>query len=132
MEEPLGARPFLEQSISPEEQLRVTAKPDDGSGFVVLHLAGDLDLYTAGVLREQLLSRLQDGTSGVVIDLTELGFLGSAGLAELVSAQDTATRNDVRLMLVASSRNVLRPLEVTGLRSTFRVYETVPAALAEV
>jgi anti-sigma B factor antagonist len=131
MNEPGRTSAVPEPSVPPEDQLRVTVKPYT-TGVVVLHLAGDLDLYTSGVLRDQLTPELSNDRTGIVLDLTEVSFLGSAGLAELVSAQATATRNSVRLGLVASGRNVLRPLEVTGLRKTFQVFETLEAALREV
>jgi len=52
----------------------------------------------------------------VVLDLSEVSFLGSSGLAVLVEARDQAQQGGHALRLVCSSRIVLRALEATGLR----------------
>jgi anti-anti-sigma factor len=121
-----GAPP--EPTPSPEDHLQISIEPER-SGAVVAHVSGDLDLYTSGLLHERLWPHLEH-TAVVVIDLTGVSFLGSAGLAELVAAQDAATRNGVRIRLVAAGHTVLRPLEVTGLRSTFELFDSVEAALS--
>jgi anti-sigma B factor antagonist len=96
---------------------------------VVVRLRGDLDLLTAPLLREALRPLIHEpGT--VLVNLTGVGFLGSAGLAELAGAQDGATGNGARLALVASGRAVVRPLEVTGLAELFQIFDSEDAALA--
>jgi anti-sigma B factor antagonist len=130
MNDPARTGALPDPTPSPEDHLQVAVEPSR-SGAVVVHVSGDLDLYTAGLLHERLWPQLEH-TAVVVIDLTDVAFLGSAGLAELVAAHDVATRNGVRIRLIASGHAVLRPLEVTGLRSAFAVFETLEAALPEV
>jgi len=65
----------------------------------------------------------------VVLDLTEVTFLGSAGLAVLGAAKDQVERNGKTLKLVCGSRIVTRALEATGLLSLFEVADGVPEAL---
>jgi len=97
----------------------------------VLRLHGDLDMRTARLLRDEL-SPLLDGEQfqTVVVDLTGIGFLGSAGLSELVASNEAAADGGVTLLLVADSRTVLRPLEITGLDSLFRIFPSTSSALA--
>ena len=97
---------------------------------VVLNVTGEIDLLTANVLGERLREPLDPASRMLVLNLTGGSFLGSAGLAEIVSASQTGSDRGARLVLVATNRAVLRPLEVTGLLSLFTVYETVDAALA--
>lgn len=130
MNDPARTGALPESTPSPEDHLQVTAEPD-GPGVVVVHVTGDLDLYTASVLHERLWPHLEQNDM-VVIDLSGVAFLGSAGLSELVAAHDTATRNGVRIRLVATGHAVLRPLEVTGLRTAFDIVDSVEAALREV
>jgi anti-anti-sigma factor len=100
---------------------------------VVIRASGDLDMLTAGAFHEALWPRFAAaGERTIVLDLSGIGFLGSAGLAELVAARDTVSGKGVSLVLVASARSVLRPLEVTGLLPLFQVFESVEAALREV
>jgi anti-sigma B factor antagonist len=121
----------VRETVAPEDRIQIAveqAAPD----VAVLRLTGDLDLLTAGVLHDRLWPHLDRANSAIVLDFTQVGFLGSAGLSELVAANDTATRGGVRLFLVASSRTVLRPLEITGLRPLFQVFDSVEAALRQV
>lgn len=102
-----------------------------GDGAVVLHVAGEIDLLTANVLGERIREQLQPANRVLVLDLAGVTFLGSAGLAEIVSASQAGADQGAKVLLVATNRAVVRPLEVTGLSSLFTVYETVDAALAD-
>lgn len=126
--EPDESHPLVE-TVAPEDRIQVGVS-QVASDVAVVALSGDVDLLTAGVLHDRLWPHLRAGNSAVVLDLTGVDFLGSAGLSELVAAREAATRTELRLLLVASSRVVLRPLEITGLRSLFAIYDTVAAALA--
>ncbi|MFL6142917.1 MAG: STAS domain-containing protein [Labedaea sp.] len=101
-------------------------------GVVVLGVTGEVDLLTASVLGERLREQLDSASRVLVLDLSSVSFLGSAGLAEIVSASQAGTDRGARVLLVATGRAVLRPLEVTGLLSLFTVYDTVESALASV
>ena len=114
----------------PEEPLRIEIM-QASPGLVVLSLSGDLDLLTSPLLHERLWPLLEQPDGRVVVDLNEVGFLGSAGLAELAAAHDTGARQDVRIVLVASTRAVLRPLEVTGLNAQFPIFDSVESALRD-
>jgi anti-sigma B factor antagonist len=77
-------------------------------------VVGEIDSSSAPLLRE-LLDTLFEGTlSDLVIDLAAVTFLDSAGLCVLAAAHRRAG-SDVRLRVLASSRAVIRPLQITGL-----------------
>src|SRR5713226_6479068 len=52
----------------------------------VLRLAGDLDFRTAGPTRTALLQALGQASTGLVVDLSAVGFIDSSGLAVLYEA----------------------------------------------
>lgn len=117
----------LNETPPASQQLDVAVdRPRDG--VVVLHVAGEVDLLTAAALGEHIRAHL-DPSRVLVLDLSGVSFLGSAGLAEIVSTSQEGTESGSRLMLVATSRAVLRPMEVTGLLALFPVYPSVEAAL---
>lgn len=113
-----------------ERQIQVLAEQAEPE-VVVLRVAGEIDLLTAGVLRERLREEIDPANRAIVLDLTEVTFLGSAGLSEIVSAARAGADNGMTICLVATNRAVLRPLEITGLLSLFTVCDTVDAALRE-
>ena len=65
----------------------------------------------------------------LVLDLSDVTCLGSAGLAVLVAAKDGADARGHTLRLVCGSRIVTRALEATGLLTLFDVADGVPQAL---
>ena len=86
-------------------------------------VVGEVDTFTAPVLRASLDTQLEQQPTALVIDLCGVQFLGSAGLAVLVETQKSARSRDVGLRLVANTRAVTRPLEVTGLIDLFTIAE---------
>lgn len=104
---------------------------DHGRDAQVVHVFGEIDTVTAPLLQERLDQHLPH-ISLLVLELSAVTFLGSAGLAVLVAARDDAERHGHRLRLVCGSRIVTRALEATGLLDLFDVAEGVPEALRPV
>lgn len=99
----------------------------DGDGTVTVTVVGEVDTFTAPVLRASLDEQLLQQPTDLVIDLSGVQFLGSAGLAVLVETQKSARASDVPLRLVAATRAVTRPLEVTGLIDLFTIVDGTTA-----
>ncbi|BBG00252.1 MULTISPECIES: STAS domain-containing protein [Pseudonocardia] len=97
-------------------------------GAVVVHVHGEIDTMTAPVLTERLADQIPSA-SLLVVDLSRVTFLGSAGLAALVEAKEKTAGADRRLRLVCGSHAVTRALEATSLLSLFDVADGVPEAL---
>jgi anti-anti-sigma factor len=116
--------PTETEILSPESFTLETS--DEGSTHVV-HTSGEIDILSAPALRAALLPALETAEK-VVLDLSEVSFLGSSGLAVLVEARDHAQRSGHHLRLICSSRIVLRALEATGLRDLFDVVTDQPDA----
>ena len=94
------------------------------NGAVTVTVVGEVDTFTAPVLRSSLDSQLEQSPRELVIDLSGVQFLGSAGLAVLVETQKAARSRDVALRLIATTRAVTRPLEVTGLIDLFTIADS--------
>jgi anti-sigma B factor antagonist len=78
-------------------------------------VAGEIDCSTAPRLAAGLESALATGPAELVVDLSEVSFLDSAGLHALVTAHTAAGRLGVRMRVLVATRAVLRPIQVTGL-----------------
>jgi anti-sigma B factor antagonist len=100
------------------------------SGAVVLRVSGEIDLVTAPRLEESVTRVLAQRPEILVVDLTDVHFLASAGLSVLVAAHNQAGENtDMRL--VASGSATLRPMELTGLAQALQLYPTLREALTD-
>jgi anti-sigma B factor antagonist len=87
-----------------------------GAGAVVRVTAvGEVDSTSAPVLREHLDALLDGDVREFTVDLGQVTFLDSAGLCVLAAAHRRAVRQDVTMRVLASSRAVIRPLQITGL-----------------
>lgn len=95
----------------------------------VLTVTGEIDMGTSPQLRSALSRVLDDVGSALIVDLSAVEFLGSSGLAVLVETHDAAAGRGIALRLVCRSREVVRPLEATGLTELFEVHPDLDAAL---
>jgi anti-sigma B factor antagonist len=95
-----------------------------GDGSVVVTVAGELDTLTAPDLRAALDGALADPTCRrLVLDLSGVTFLSSAGLSVLVTTREDTRARSIELQLagLTGNRAVRRPLELTGLIDLFNV-----------
>jgi anti-sigma B factor antagonist len=88
---------------------------------VTVSVVGEVDAFTAPMLRSVADTQLKRHPSELVLDLRGVRFLGSAGLAVLVETQTSADARGIPLRLIATTRPVTRALEVTGLIDLFTV-----------
>jgi anti-sigma B factor antagonist len=99
-------------------------------GAVVLVVDGEIDTLTAPPMERAVGEMFADPRDDVlVIDLSEVTFLASSGLAVLIRAAHRAAERNLRLRLVTRSRAVRRPVEVTGSDRLFDMHQDVAVAL---
>ena len=88
----------------------------DGAGFTRVTLNGELDLATAPKLADAL-ADIPDSTVVVILDLSELTFMDSAGLHVILTARNRLADVGRRLMLVPGGQQVQRVFELTSTKS---------------
>jgi anti-sigma B factor antagonist len=89
---------------------------------VVLAVRGEIDTLTAPAFTAAIEELLTSSGKVLVMDLTEVRFLSSSGLAAMISAAHRAEDRGIRLRLVITSRAVRRPLEITGTAALFELH----------
>lgn len=124
-----GAARAPSRKLPPGPDLLVVRLERDGPVGIV-RVSGDVDVVTAPQLQQSVNHALAGKPELLVLDLTGVTFLGSAGIAVLISAQDGQARHRTGVRVVADTPVVLRPLQVLGLTTVLAVYPTLPAALA--
>ena len=98
---------------------------------VIARVFGSVDLLTAPALRTCVNDHV-GSPAGLVLDMTGVNFLAASGLTVLADTDRRARQDNLAWGLVASTRPVLRPLEVLGLDEALPTYESVPDAVAAV
>lgn len=95
----------------------------------VLTLAGELDLHTAGTLREALSPLVADGDGSLIVDLTGIVFIDSTALGVLVAAAKQLRGRGAELVVATDDPRLRKLLEITGLLGTFGYERTLAEAV---
>ncbi|MEV4463545.1 STAS domain-containing protein [Micromonospora echinofusca] len=97
----------------------VTCVDRDG-GTTRLRLAGELDLSTAPELNAAIDQLVDAGERRLLVDLTELAFCDSTGIAAFVRGDNRVAADGGWLRLTGATGRVDRVLQVTGLAEVLR------------
>ncbi|PSK93800.1 anti-sigma B factor antagonist [Murinocardiopsis flavida] len=111
----------------PERSLTLTVEHLGPRALVVLP-----DLVDAASQRsvgEQVLAALDASGGSLIIDMSDVTFIDSAGLGVLISAHRRARESGAGLAVVAEHPIVLYMLEIAGADQLFTVYPSVHDAL---
>lgn len=120
----------MSDSDSSVESFRVDS--DRQGGAAVLTVVGDLDLSTATVLQGAVDTARDENPDALIIDLTGVGFLASAGMSVLVNAHKTAQGHGIEFAVVATGAATARPLQLVGLDEILGLHGTLDSALADI
>jgi anti-anti-sigma factor len=96
----------------------------------VVTATGEIDLTNAEGLRDALLSALNAGALGLVVDMTATTFIDSAGVTALVRASRRATATEATVRLAVIAPAVLRVLNLVGIDQLIQVHPSVADAVA--
>ncbi len=96
----------------------------------VVAVGGEIDVYTAPKLREQLVDLVNDGRYHLVVDMEGVEFLDSTGLGVLVGGLKRVRAHDGSLRLVCTQERILKIFRITGLTKVFPIHDTVSEAVA--
>jgi anti-anti-sigma factor len=96
----------------------------------VVTATGEIDLTNAEGLRDALLSALNAGALGLVVDMTATTFIDSAGVTALVRASRRATATEATVRLAVIAPAVLRVLNLVGIDQLIQVHPSVTDAVA--
>ena len=97
-------------------------------GTVVVAFAGDVDLEHSPKAREILLDQV-GRRRRVLVDLSDVEYIDSSGIASLVEAFQKAKKTGISFALAAPNPAALRVLELARLDRVFRIFATVEEGL---
>jgi anti-sigma B factor antagonist len=92
----------------------VTLEPQIDEGGRVVRIGGELDLASRDLVEPEVLAAIAHG-GPVTIDLTDLTFCDSSGIALLLAAREKATAEDVALTIEHVRSSLARVLALTGV-----------------
>jgi anti-sigma B factor antagonist len=109
----------------------ITTSVAHREGVAVVSVGGEIDLSTAPAFEAAITGALDDDPPVLVIELSEVSFMASAGLRILAATHEKASKS-ARVAIVANSPATNRPMELTGLDKVMSMYPTLDDALSAV
>ncbi len=98
--------------------------------MTILDISGDIDLANSPAMRKVLLGEIKDKrTPKVLLNLINVRYIDSSGIASLVEGLKAARDNGARLILYGLSLSVREVLELSRLQKIFEIYDTEEKAL---
>lgn len=110
--------------------LKINARSIDGNTSLI-SLEGEVDVYTAPRLKEQIVSLLDSNVTHIVVDLTSVEYLDSTALGVLIGGLKRLRERDGSLDLICPNPRAKRIFEITGLDKIFDIYATEGEALGK-
>lgn len=110
--------------------ISVPARESDGAPYTLVALAGEVDATNCQHLREVLEKEVTAQPRNLIVDLSELNFMDSSALRELLRCNRTLDRQGGVLGLVRPQGSVARMLRFTRVDQLTPVYGSVEEAAA--
>jgi anti-anti-sigma factor len=103
-------------------------------GILVMRISGQIDSTSGPVLGTRLDTLIGKGNVHLVLDLSEVPYISSAGLRVLSIALKAVRTPDVdgHMCLASLSKTVAHAFRISGFNQVFNIYDTVPEAVAAV
>ena len=105
----------------------ITQRTDLDDGLCVA-VTGDIDLSRAPELRAGLLELIQHSPMRLVVDLENVGYMDSSGVATLVEVFQRQRKHNGVMVLAAMQPKVRSIFEIARLDSVFTIVDDTEAA----
>lgn len=93
--------------------------------FVVLGIAGDLEMSSAPAFRQAVIEALADGDRHLIVDFGGTDFIDSTGLGALIGALKRVRALEGSLQIVCPQPRLQELFTLTDLHKVFTLHETV-------
>jgi len=101
----------------------------DYNEVTVIDLRGEVDGELAEPLRSAVTEIAGNQRAGIVLDMSNVGFLDSQGLELLLWVRDYCRQNKIQLRLAGLDENCSKILEITRLQDEFDCHAELTQAV---
>lgn len=114
----------LAVSECPADQSFQIEIDEPAAGVALLRVFAEVDMLTSPEVDQAVTQLTSTETEILVIDLEQVTFLGTSGLASLVQALTVCRQQAIELRLICSTPRSRRPLQLAGLIGLFDIHPT--------
>ena len=98
-------------------------------GTSILKITGDVDLYSSPQVRKQVLSLISKKNKNLLVDLADVNYMDSSGVATLVEALQLTKKSGGKLKLFSLGTTVKDVFELSRLDKVFDICDNEQQAL---
>jgi anti-sigma B factor antagonist len=117
----------METTIREKGNMEISTR--EKGKVLVFDIRGDLDAKSATVLKDRINEKITEGKAMILINLTDVPYMDSAGLGVLVSGLKNANRLSGDLRIWGLQDEVKSIFELTRLNKVFQIFEDENSAL---
>jgi len=104
-------------------------KTQNYNDVTVVELQGELDSDFTELFQNTISGVIASHKSGIVLDMSDVGFIDSEGLEQLLWVRGYCSDNNCQLKLAGLDENCSKILEITRLENEFDKYAEVAEAV---
>lgn len=101
----------------------------DESGVTVARVAGYIDTSEITAFSSSLLQLIQEGGDKILLDLSGVNYLGSAGLRLLMIAHQEAVKKGANFILCSAKKEIMDLIHIVHFEQCLAIYATKTEAL---
>ncbi|PCJ60291.1 MAG: anti-anti-sigma factor [Planctomycetota bacterium] len=94
-----------------------------------IDIGGYLDAHTFDEFESTLIDLFDEGEYKIIVDMSEVPYISSAGAGVFIWAHSQANNNDGDIVIMKPSANVSEVLELLGLDQVFKIVSNLEAGL---
>lgn len=101
-------------------------------GISVIDCSGEVDLYSSMDFRKTLLERIQSHAPSVLVNMADVTYIDSSGIATLVEGLQLSRQTKTRFGIYGLRANARSVLELARLNRVFNIFENEKEALEKI
>jgi len=104
-------------------------RTQDYNNVMVVELQDELDGDLSELLQNTITNIIAANKTGIVLDMSSVGFIDSQGLGQLLWVRDHCNENKCGIRLAGLDENCAKILEITRLENEFDRYAELSEAV---
>jgi len=104
-------------------------KLKETDGVVLFDIEGEIDLYNAPALKNEIKKKIEEQKYNIVINLRRVSYIDSSGIGALISSLSNLKKYQGGLKIVNVTGSVKKVFELTKLTSFFEIFDDEESAI---
>jgi len=104
----------------------------DEKKATVVSVKGKVDTITAPEFGQYLSDQIDKNQNTLVVNMTELYYMTSAGLREILGAAKKLREKHEDILLTGLQEHIMEVFKISGFSSIFKIFDTEESALKQI